>query len=160
MTHYLDFEKPLAEIEGKAEELRALARGDSGMDVSKEAAALDKKARDLLKSLYGNLSAWRKCQVARHPERPNCVDYIDALFAEYTPLAGDRAFGDDHAILGGLASGPTRVEGFLEADDTLASLNAMVRLGAHNILMSPPLVISEAQVDTIIAALDAGFAAA
>jgi len=103
MTHYLDFEKPLAEIEGKAEELRALARANSEMDVSREAEALDRKARDLLKSLYGGLSPWRKCQVARHPDRPNAKDYIAELFTEYTPLAGDRSFGDDHAVLGGLA---------------------------------------------------------
>ncbi|AJE48959.1 acetyl-CoA carboxylase carboxyltransferase subunit alpha [Celeribacter indicus] len=103
MTHYLEFEKPLAEIEGKAEELRALARANEEMDVEKEAAALDKKAGDMLKDLYKNLSPWRKCQVARHPDRPHCKDYIDALFTEYTPLAGDRNFADDHAVMGGLA---------------------------------------------------------
>lgn len=103
MTHYLDFEKPLAEIEGKAEELRAMARANSEMDIEKEASALDKKAADLLKDLYKDLSPWRKCQVARHPERPHCIDYIDALFTEYTPLAGDRNFADDHAVMGGLA---------------------------------------------------------
>lgn len=100
--NYLDFEKPLAEIEGKAEELRAMARQNEGMDVEKEAAALDKKASDLLKSLYGNLSPWQKCQVARHPDRPHCKQYIEALFTEYTPLAGDRNFADDHAIMGGI----------------------------------------------------------
>lgn len=103
MTQYLEFEKPLAEIEGKAEELRALARESEEMDVDKEAAALDKKAADLLKSLYADLTPWRKCQVARHPERPHCQDYIDALFTEYTPLAGDRNFADDHAVMGGIA---------------------------------------------------------
>ena len=101
--NYLDFEKPLAEIEGKAEELRALARQNEGMDVEKEAAALDKKASDLLKTLYKGLTPWQKCQVARHPDRPHCKDYIEALFREYTPLAGDRNFADDHAIMGGLA---------------------------------------------------------
>ncbi len=99
MTHYLEFEKPLAEIEGKAEELRALARANAEMDVEKEAAGLDKKAVDL----YKGLSPWRKCQVARHPDRPHCRDYIEALFTEYTPLAGDRNFADDHAVMGGLA---------------------------------------------------------
>ncbi len=103
MTHYLEFEKPLAEIEGKAEELRAMARASEGMDVEQEAAALDKKAADLLRDLYKDLSPWRKCQVARHPERPHCKDYIEALFTEYTPLAGDRNFADDHAVMGGLA---------------------------------------------------------
>lgn len=103
MTNYLEFEKHLADIEGKAEELRALARANEEMDVEKEAAALDKKAAKMLKDLYKDLSAWRKCQVARHPDRPHCKDYIQALFSEYTPLAGDRNFGDDHAVMGGLA---------------------------------------------------------
>jgi acetyl-CoA carboxylase carboxyl transferase subunit alpha len=80
-----------------------MARDNAEMDIEKEAAALDKKSADLLKSLYGNLTPWRKCQVARHPERPHCKDYIAALFTDYTPLAGDRNFADDHAIMGGLA---------------------------------------------------------
>jgi len=101
--NYLDFEKPLAEIEGKAEELRAMARREEGMDVADQAAALDKKAGDMLRDLYKDLTPWRKCQVARHPDRPHCRDYIDALFKEYTPLAGDRNFADDHAVMGGLA---------------------------------------------------------
>jgi len=100
---YLEFEKPLAEIEGKAEELRAMARSDSGTDVTREAEALDKKAQAMLKDLYKDLTPWRKCQVARHPDRPHCRDYIEALFTEFTPLAGDRNFADDHAIMGGLA---------------------------------------------------------
>ncbi len=107
MTNYLEFEKPLAEIEGKAEELRAMARANEEMDVEKEASALDKKAQSLLNDLYKDLNPWRKCQVARHPDRPHCRDYIETLFTEYTPLAGDRNFADDHAILGGLA----RLEG-------------------------------------------------
>jgi len=121
MTQYLDFEKPLAEIEGKAEELRAMARDNPEMDVEKEASALDKKAADLLKSLYGDLTAWRKCQVARHPQRPHCKDYIEALFSEYTPLAGDRNFADDHAVMGGLArieGRPVMVIGHEKGDDT------------------------------------------
>jgi acetyl-CoA carboxylase carboxyl transferase subunit alpha len=103
MQNYLEFEKPLAEIEGKAEELRALARQNDEMDVEGEAAALDKKAEALLAELYKSLTPWRKCQVARHPNRPHCKDYIEALFSEYTPLAGDRNFADDHAVMGGLA---------------------------------------------------------
>ncbi|MEL6840903.1 MAG: acetyl-CoA carboxylase carboxyltransferase subunit alpha [Pseudomonadota bacterium] len=121
MTQYLDFEKPLAEIEGKAEELRAMARENPEMDVEKEASALDKKASDLLKSLYADLTPWRKCQVARHPERPHCQDYIDALFTEYTPLAGDRNFADDHAVMGGLArldGNPVMVIGHEKGNDT------------------------------------------
>jgi acetyl-CoA carboxylase carboxyl transferase subunit alpha len=101
--NYLEFEKPLAEIEGKAEELRAMARGNAAMDVGGEAAALDRKAEQMLKDLYKGLNAWQKCQVARHPDRPHCKEYIDTLFTEYTALAGDRNFADDHAVMGGLA---------------------------------------------------------
>ncbi len=101
--NYLEFEKPLAEIEGKAEELRAMGRTNPMMDVSKEAEALDRKADQMLKDMYKALNPWQKCQVARHPDRPHCSDYIEALFTEYTALAGDRNFADDHAIMGGLA---------------------------------------------------------
>ena len=120
-SNYLEFEKPLAEIEGKAEELRAMARANPGMDVEKEAAGLDKKATDLLSSLYGTLTAWQKCQVARHPDRPHCKDYIEALFTEYTPLAGDRNFADDHSVMGGLArfnDKPVMVIGHEKGHDT------------------------------------------
>jgi acetyl-CoA carboxylase carboxyl transferase subunit alpha len=103
MQTYLDFEKALAEIEGKAEELRALARKNSEMDVEAEAVALDRKAAAMLDELYRNLDPWRKCQVARHPDRPHCRDYVEALFSEWTPLAGDRNFADDNAVMGGLA---------------------------------------------------------
>ncbi|MEM8871614.1 MAG: acetyl-CoA carboxylase carboxyltransferase subunit alpha [Pseudomonadota bacterium] len=121
MHSYLEFEKGLAEIEGKAEELRALARGNSEMDVSDEAAALDRKAAELLEELYKDLSPWRKCLVARHEHRPHCKDYIEALFTEYTPLAGDRNFADDHAIMGGLArfnDRPIMVIGHEKGNDT------------------------------------------
>ena len=121
MTNYLDFEKPLAEIEGKAEELRAMARQNAEMDVSDEAAALARKAAELLGDLYKDLTPWRKCQVARHPARPHCKDYIDALFSEYTPLAGDRNFADDHAVMGGLArfnDKPVMVIGHEKGNDT------------------------------------------
>ena len=101
--HYLEFEKPLAEIEGKAEELRAMARSNTGMDVTREAEQLDRKADTLLRDLYKDLTPWQKCQVARHPDRPHCTDYVDALFSEYTALAGDRNYADDHAVMGGLA---------------------------------------------------------
>tara|TARA_R110002051_G_scaffold1008_9_gene5027 strand:+ start:7378 stop:8340 length:963 start_codon:yes stop_codon:yes gene_type:complete len=121
MTQYLEFEKPLAEIEGKAEELRAMARENEEMDIEKEAAALDQKASDLLTSLYKSLTPWRKCQVARHPDRPHCKDYIEALFTEYTPLAGDRNFADDHAVMGGIArleGRPVMVIGHEKGNDT------------------------------------------
>jgi len=134
MTQYLDFEKPLAEIEGKAEELRALARANEEMDVADEAAALDAKAETLLRDLYKNLTPWRKCQVARHPERPHCRDYIDALFTEFTPLAGDRNFADDHAVMGGLArldDRPVMVIGQEKGADTKSRI-------LHNFGMARP----------------------
>lgn len=121
MTQYLDFEKPLAEIEGKAEELRTLARTNEGMNVADEATALDAKARTLLDDLYKNLTPWRKCQVARHPERPHCGAYIDKLFTDFTLLAGDRNFADDLAVMGGLARFndlPVMVIGHEKGSDT------------------------------------------
>ncbi|WBU63329.1 acetyl-CoA carboxylase carboxyltransferase subunit alpha [Paracoccus aerodenitrificans] len=131
---YLDFEKPLADIEGKAEELRALGKRDDGVDVEKEAAALDKKAGALLKELYEDLDPWRKTQVARHPGRPHCSDYIAQLFTEYTPLAGDRAFGDDYAVMGGLVrlnDQPCIVIGQEKGNDTKSRLH-------HNFGMARP----------------------
>jgi len=132
--NYLEFEKPLAEIEGKAEELRAMARKTEGMDVEKEAAALDRKAGELLRDLYRNLDPWRKCQVARHPERPHASAYISALFSEYTPLAGDRNFSDDHAVMGGLArfnDQPVVVIGHEKGSDTKTRIH-------HNFGMARP----------------------
>lgn len=101
--NYLEFEKPLAEIEGKAEELRAMARTSPGADLTREAEALDRKSEAMLKDLYKALTPWQKCQVARHPERPHTRDYVEALFSEFTALAGDRNFADDHAVMGGIA---------------------------------------------------------
>ncbi|MCH9832706.1 MAG: acetyl-CoA carboxylase carboxyltransferase subunit alpha [Alphaproteobacteria bacterium] len=134
MTQYLEFEKPLAEIEGKAEELRALARENKDMDISQEAEALDTKAKSMLKDLYKDLTPWRKCQVARHPERPHCVEYIEALFTDYTPLAGDRNFADDHAVMGGLArfeDRPVIVIGHEKGNDTKSRIE-------HNFGMARP----------------------
>ena len=125
MTTYLEFEKPLSAIEGKAEELRAMARANEGTDVEKEAAALDKKAADMLADVYRTLSPWAKCQVARHPGRPHCSDYVAALFTEYTPLAGDRNFADDHAVIGGMArfdDRPVMVIGHEKGNDTKTRL--------------------------------------
>ena len=125
MTNYLEFERPLAEIEGKAEELRAMGRDNEDMDIEAEAKALDKKARALLDELYSKLTPWRKCQVARHPDRPHCKDYIQELFQEYTPLAGDRNFADDHSIMGGLArlgDQPVVVIGHEKGHDTKARI--------------------------------------
>jgi len=132
--NYLEFEKPLAEIEGKAAELRAMARNNPEMDVEKEAEGLDRKADQLLTDLYKNLAPWRKCQVARHQDRPHCKDYIDALFTEYTPLAGDRNFADDHAIMGGLArlnDRPVVVIGQEKGSDTKSRIE-------HNFGMARP----------------------
>ena len=126
MQTYLDFEKSLAEIEGKAEELRALARQDPQMDVEKEAKSLDDRARTMLADLYKGLTPWRKCQVARHPLRPHALDYIGALFTEYTPLAGDRAFAEDRAVVGGLArfeDRPVVVFGHERGHDTQSRLD-------------------------------------
>jgi acetyl-CoA carboxylase carboxyl transferase subunit alpha len=119
--NYLEFEKQLAEIEGKAEELRAMARANSALDVTKEAEALDKKAEAMLRDLYKDLTAWQKCLVARHPDRPHCRDYVEALFTEFTPLAGDRNFAEDHAVMGGLArfnDAPVIVIGHEKGNDT------------------------------------------
>jgi acetyl-CoA carboxylase carboxyl transferase subunit alpha len=126
MQSYLDFEKPLAEIEGKAEELRALARRNAEMDVEEEASALDRKAATLLAELYRGLDPWRKAQVARHPDRPHCRDYIDVLFREWIPLAGDRNFADDHAVMGGLArfeDRPVVVIGHEKGHDTRSRID-------------------------------------
>ena len=101
MRSYLDFEKPLAEIEAKIEELRAVEGGDSAAALGEEIGRLEAKAAQTLKDLYTNLTPWQKTQVARHPERPRCLDYIRALITEFVPLAGDRKFGDDEAIVGG-----------------------------------------------------------
>ncbi|NBW06983.1 MAG: acetyl-CoA carboxylase carboxyltransferase subunit alpha [Caulobacteraceae bacterium] len=100
-THYLDFEKPIAELEEKIEELGLLASTSGSFDT--EIAGLRKKAEQLRKKTYAGLDPWMKTQVARHPERPHFVDYLAGLFTDYVELRGDRQFGDDQAILGGLA---------------------------------------------------------
>ena len=98
MRSYLDFEKPVAELEAKVEELRA---GDNAVSVSEEISRLEAKAALALKELYADLTPWQKTQVARHPQRPHCLDYIGGLITNFMPLAGDRKFGDDQAIVGG-----------------------------------------------------------
>lgn len=99
--HYLDFEQPIAELEGKIEELRHLS--DAGeMNIADEVARLQSKADRLIVQTYQKLTPWQKVQVARHPERPHCLDYVKALVEDFTPLAGDRLFGEDAAIIAGL----------------------------------------------------------
>ncbi len=101
MNHFLDFEKPIAELEGKVEELRR-ATETGGIDVAEEVSRLQDKASKLLAATYAKLTPWQKAQVARHPERPKALDYVRHLITDFTPLAGDRAFADDAAVIGGL----------------------------------------------------------
>lgn len=96
---YLDFEKPVAELDSKIDELRALAA--SGSEIGDEVTRIEDKAQQTLHDLYANLTPWQKTQVARHPQRPHCINYIASLITEFTPLAGDRKFGDDEALVGG-----------------------------------------------------------
>jgi acetyl-CoA carboxylase carboxyl transferase subunit alpha len=101
MRHFLDFEKPIAELEGKIEELRRMSEPE-GINIADEMRSLTEKADKQLRATYAKLTPWQKTQVARHPDRPKALDYIRQLITEFTPLAGDRAFADDAAIVGGL----------------------------------------------------------
>jgi acetyl-CoA carboxylase carboxyl transferase subunit alpha len=101
MRSYLDFEKPVAELEAKIEELRAVQVSGESAAIADEIAKLEARASQALKDLYAGLSPWQKTQVARHPQRPHCLDYINALISDFTPLAGDRKFGEDDAVIGG-----------------------------------------------------------
>ena len=101
MNSYLDFEKPIAEIEGKLQELRHLS-DDSGVNMLDEVSRLEGKVDRLLRQTYSRLTPWQKAQVARHQLRPHCSDYISRLVTDFLPLAGDRAFGEDRAVIGGL----------------------------------------------------------
>ncbi len=133
MTTYLDFEKPIAALEARILELQDTA--DSGaLDIDAEIAKLRVKADKLLADTYAKLTPWQKSQVARHPDRPHFKHYVAALFDEFLPLAGDRAFGDDQAILGGFARMGTRrvvVIGHEKGDDTASRLR-------HNFGMGKP----------------------
>jgi acetyl-CoA carboxylase carboxyl transferase subunit alpha len=99
--HFLDFEKPIAELEGKIAELRHLSDSD-GINIAEEVSRLQTRVDRDLRSAYAKLTPWQKTQVARHPDRPHAVDYIKALIEDFMPLAGDRLFGEDAAIIGGL----------------------------------------------------------
>ncbi len=125
MPTYLDFETPLAELEGKIAELRTLASGDKAVSIGEEIKGLEKKSAKLLTDLYANLDAWQKAQVARHPERPHAVDYISGLITEFTPMAGDRKFAEDFAVIGGLGrfrGQPVMVIGQEKGNDTASRL--------------------------------------
>ena len=102
MAIYLDFEKDLAEIQSKISDLESLPDSSDSKNIKNEIELLKTKSADVLKDLYGAMNPWRKCQVARHPERPHTKDYIDYMISEYTPLSGDRNFAEDLAIVGGL----------------------------------------------------------
>jgi acetyl-CoA carboxylase carboxyl transferase subunit alpha len=101
MRTYLDFEKPVAELEAKVEELRAVGETGDSVAIGDEISRLEAKAHTALEELYAGLTPWQKTQVARHPQRPHCLDYVSQLITDFVPFAGDRKFGDDEAIVGG-----------------------------------------------------------
>jgi acetyl-CoA carboxylase carboxyl transferase subunit alpha len=102
MQAFLDFETPVAELEGKIAELRAMAQGDASKSIAEDVKSLEGKASKILNDLYLNLTPWQKAQVARHADRPHALDYMKALITDFVPLAGDRTFSEDEAIVGGL----------------------------------------------------------
>jgi len=133
MASFLDFEKPIAELQGRIDQLRETA-ADGAVDIDSEVGRLQAKSDKLLRDTYAKLTPWQKTQVARHGERPHFGDYVAGLFDEFMPLAGDRAFGDDQAILGGFARFRGRkvmVIGHEKGDDTASRLR-------HNFGMGKP----------------------
>jgi acetyl-CoA carboxylase carboxyl transferase subunit alpha len=140
MPTFLDFEKPIAELEGKIEELRHL-ENKGELNIAEEVARLQGKVDKLLRQTYSKLTAWQKTLVARHPERPHFLDYVGTLFQEFTPLAGDRSFADDRAIQGGLArfrGRPVMVMGHEKGSDTAGRVR-------HNFGMARPEGYRKAQ---------------
>ena len=134
MRSYLDFEKPLAELEAKVEELKAIAATNKTVNIGEDLTKLEIKAAKALADLYKELNPWQKTLVARHPQRPRFLNYIEGLFTEFTPLAGDRLFAEDAAILGGFArfhGEPVCVIGQEKGSDTKTRL-------AHNFGMARP----------------------
>jgi acetyl-CoA carboxylase carboxyl transferase subunit alpha len=134
MRSYLDFEKPVAELEAKLEELRALGANHDAVSISDDIARLEAKASAALEELYATLSPWQKTLVARHPERPHFLAYCNALIDEFTPLAGDRKFGEDEAIVGGFGrfrGSPVCVIGQEKGDSTETRIR-------HNFGMARP----------------------
>jgi acetyl-CoA carboxylase carboxyl transferase subunit alpha len=133
MHHFLDFEKPIAELEGKIEELRHLS-DDGDINIADEVGRLQQKADRQLRQTSARLTPWQRVQVARHPQRPHTSDYLHALIDEFTPLAGDRVFAEDHAIIGGLGrfrGRPIVVMGHERGEDTESRL-------LHNFGMARP----------------------
>lgn len=133
MRHFLDFEKPIAELDAKIEELRVMS-GSDGLNIADEIARLTDKADKQLRATYAKLTPWQKTLVARHPERPKAGDYVAALITDYTPLAGDRAFAEDEAIIGGLGrfqDRPVMVIGTEKGHDTESRVK-------HNFGMARP----------------------
>jgi len=134
MYNYLDFEGPVRDLDGKILELKKLTETGEAVDVADEIARLEKRSRDALRDAYKSLNPWQKAQVARHPDRPRCLDYVQGLFTEFTPLAGDRSFGEDEAIVGGFArfrGEPVAVIGQEKGNDTKSRLR-------HNFGMARP----------------------
>ena len=131
-THYLDFEKPIADLEAKIAELSALSESAGSFDA--EIAGLRRKADQLRRKTYAGLDPWMKTQVARHPQRPHFIDYVQSLFTDWNELHGDRQFGDDQAILGGLArfrGRPVVIMGHEKGHDTATRIT-------HNFGMARP----------------------
>ncbi|MBM7043611.1 acetyl-CoA carboxylase carboxyltransferase subunit alpha [Rhizobium lusitanum] len=125
MHNYLDFEKPISDLEGKIHELKKLASEDESIDTSDEVGRLEIRVREAMADIYSKLNAWQKTQVARHPQRPHFVDYAEALFTEFTPLAGDRKFSEDAAIQAGFArfrGQPIAIIGQEKGNDTKSRL--------------------------------------
>ena len=127
MNHFLDFEKPIAALEGKIKELRHLG-GDSGMNIAEEIGKLQSRIDKELAQTYKKLGPWEKVQVARHPERPKMVQIIEKIFDEFIALSGDRAYAEDYAIIGGMArfrGRPVIVMGTEKAVRPNSALNAI-----------------------------------
>ncbi len=134
MHSYLDFEKAVADLDGKIRELRAMMETGESLNVGEDIARLEKRSRDALAELYANLTPWQKAQVARHPDRPHFVNYLETLFTDFTPLAGDRKFAEDYAVIGGFArfgGSPVAVIGQEKGSDTKSRLK-------HNFGMARP----------------------
>lgn len=125
MHNYLDFEKPISDLEGKIHELKKLAGEDESIDTSEEIGRLEARVREAMEEIYSKLNAWQKTQVARHPQRPHFVDYATRLLTDFTPLAGDRKFAEDAAIQAGLArfrGQPVAIIGQEKGNDTKTRL--------------------------------------